>query len=185
MLVTSSTDANGHSTSYTYDDANRVLTETGPDPDGGGPLAAPVTTYTYDDVGNKRTQTDPRGSTTSFAYDAANRLVSETGPDPDGGGPLAAPVTTHAYDPNGNLASTVEPRGNAAVPSPDDFRTTSTYDAAGEVAGDDRPARRGHDEHVRRGREPRLAPGRERPRDRATPTTGPVASSPSPLPTAE
>ena len=132
MLV-STRDANGHATSYGYDDAGRVVTETAPDPDGGGPLAAPVTTYAYDGVGNKVAQTDPRGSTTSFAYDAANRLVSETGPDPDGSGPLAAPVTTHAYDANGNLTSTVEPRGNMPGADPGTFRTTYAYDAAGRL----------------------------------------------------
>ena len=137
--LTSSTDALNRTTSFTYDNANRLLTETAPDPDGAGPLAAPVTTYTYDNVGNKLTETDPRGNTTTFAYDSVNRLVSETGPDPDGGGPLAAPVTTSAYDANGNLASTVEPRGNAAGSNPIDFRTTYTYDAAGRQLNETRP----------------------------------------------
>ena len=131
--LTSTSDALGRVTSYTYDDANRVLTETAPDPDGTGPLAAPVTTSTYDNVGNKLTERDPRGNTTTFAYDGANRLVSTTAPDPDGAGPLSAPVTTHSYDPNGNVVSTVEPRGNVAGANPDDFRTTFTYDAAGRM----------------------------------------------------
>lgn len=131
--LSSTTDANGHTTSYAYDNANRVLSETRPDPDGAGPLAAPVTSYTYDNAGNKLTETDPRGNTTTYAYDNANRLVSSTGPDPDGGGPQPAPVTTYAYDPNGNLASTVEPRGNVSGANPDDYRTTYTYDAAGRL----------------------------------------------------
>jgi RHS repeat-associated protein len=129
--LTSTTDPRGNTTSFTYDDANRTLTETQPDPDGGGPLQAPVTTYTYDDVGNKLTETTPRGHTTTFAYDAANRLISETGPDPDAGGPLTAPVTTHTYDANSNLASTVEPRGNLQGANANDYRTSYTYDAAG------------------------------------------------------
>lgn len=129
----STTDANSHTTSYAYDNANRLLTETAPDPDGTGPLSAPVTTYTYDSAGNKLTETDPRGNTTTFAYDNANQLVSETGPDPDGAGPLTAPVTTYAYDANGNLASTVEPRGNLSGANPADFRTSYTYDAAGRL----------------------------------------------------
>jgi RHS repeat-associated protein len=131
--LTSTTDALGRTTSYSYDAANRVLTETSPDPDGGGPLTAPVTAYTYDDVGNKLTETDPRGNTTRFSYDAANRLVSTTGPDPDGAGPQAAPVTTQTYDANGNLTGTVEPRGNAPGASPDEFRTSFTYDASGRL----------------------------------------------------
>jgi RHS repeat-associated protein len=137
--LTSMSDALGRTTSYTYDHAGRVLTETAPDPDGAGPLAAPVTSYTYDDVGNKLTETDPRGNTTTLAYDGANRLVSTTGPDPDGAGPLTPPVTTQAYDPNGNLASTVEPRGNVTGANPDEYRTTFSYDAAGRMLTETRP----------------------------------------------
>ncbi len=131
--LTSTTDANSHTTSFIYDNANRVLTETRPDPDGAGPLLAPVTTSTYDDAGNRLTQTDPRGNTTTFAYDNANRLLSTTGPDPDGAGALTAPVSTNTYDVNGNLASTVEPRGNVSGANPNDYRTSFTYDAAGRL----------------------------------------------------
>jgi RHS repeat-associated protein len=127
------TDAKGRTTSYAFDDANRVLSETRPDPDGGGPLEAPVTKYTYDDVGNKLSATDPLGRTTTFAYDSANRLVSTTGPDPDGAGSLVAPTTSRTHDPNGNLASIVEPRGNVQGGDPDDFRTRYSYDAAGRL----------------------------------------------------
>jgi len=131
--LTSTTDANGHTTSFAYDNANRLLSETQPDPDGGGPLAAPVTSYTYDQAGNKATETDPRGNVTTYGYDNANRLVSTTGPDPDGTGPEAAPVTSYTYDANGNLASSVEPRGNVQGANPDDYRTSFSYDAAGRV----------------------------------------------------
>src|SRR5919106_3153850 len=126
------TDANGETTTSAYDAANRVISTTGPDPDGSGPLPAPVTTYTYDDAGNRVTETDG-GRTTTYAYDTANRLVSTTGPDPDGAGPLPAPVTANTYDDNGNLASTVEPRGYLAGANPNDFRTSFTYDAAGRL----------------------------------------------------
>ena len=73
------TDANGHTTTYAYDDANRLLSETGPDPDDppGGPLLPPVTSYSYDDAGNK---------------------LTETGPDPDGTGTRGRPVTTYGYN---------------------------------------------------------------------------------------
>ena len=137
--LTSTSDALGRVTSFTYDDANRVISETAPDPDGAGPLTSPVTRFTYDAVGNKLTETNPRGNTTTFAYDGANRLISSTAADPDGGGPLPAPVTTSTYDPNGNVASSVEPRGNVPGASPDDFRTTFTYDAAGRLLTQARP----------------------------------------------
>ena len=131
--LTSTTDANGHATSFAYDNANRLLTETQPDPDGTGPLAAPVTTYTYDNAGNKVTETDPRGNTTTHGYDNANRLASTTAPDPDGAGAQTAPLTTYSYDANGNLASVVEPRGNLGGANPDDYRTSYTQDAAGRL----------------------------------------------------
>jgi RHS repeat-associated protein len=127
------TDANGRTTTSAYDAAGRIVSETRPDPDGAGPLPAPVVTYTYDEVGNKAAQTDALGRTTTFGYDRANRLVSTTGSDPDGSGPLAAPVTTRSYDDNGNVASTVEPRGNVAGANPDAFRTRFAYDAASRL----------------------------------------------------
>lgn len=126
-------DAKGGTSSYVYDDANRVLSETRPDPDGGGPLEAPVTTYIYDDAGNTLSATDPLERTTSFAYDSANRLLATTGPEPDGAGPLVAPTMSRAYDQNGNLASIVEPRGNVQGANPDDHRTRYSYDAAGRL----------------------------------------------------
>jgi RHS repeat-associated protein len=111
------TDAKGRTTTHTYDGANRLLTTTAPD---GG-----VTTYTYDLVGNKATERNPRGNTTTFTYDAANRLASETTP--------TGAKTTYFYDADGNRTRVVGPRGNAPGANPDDFDSTSTYDAAGRA----------------------------------------------------
>jgi YD repeat-containing protein len=52
--------------SYTYDGANRLLTETNP--------LQQVTAYTYDKAGNRQTKTDGSGKVTSYAYDANRRL---------------------------------------------------------------------------------------------------------------
>ncbi len=128
------TDPNGHTTSYTYDNANHLTQITGADPDGAGPLTAPITTFTYDAAGNKVTMVDPRGNvaggnpasyTTSYSYDANNRLASTTTPKGE--------KTTYTYDANGNLASTVDPRGNVQGANPDDYKTTYSYDAAGRL----------------------------------------------------
>jgi RHS repeat-associated protein len=127
-------DANNHTTAYEYDNADHLTRLTQPDPDGAGPLTAPITTYTYDDGGNRITEVNPRGNapggnpgafTTSYTYDANNRLASETTPKGE--------KTTYTYDANGYRSSVVEPRGNVQGANPDDYRTTYTYDAAGRL----------------------------------------------------
>lgn len=125
-------DANSHTTAYTHDAQGRILTVTAPDPDGGGPLAAPVTTYTYDGAGNQLMRTDANNRTTTVAYDAISRRISETGPDPDGGGSQTAPVTTYAYDANGNRTLVTDPNGNATG-TVGDGQTTHGYDRANRL----------------------------------------------------
>jgi RHS repeat-associated protein len=117
------TDANGHATMKAYDGNGNLLSVTGPDPDGAGPLAAPVTSNTYDGSGNVLTRTDPDNHTSTYTYDAANRLSSET--------TASGAKTTYAYDANGDLASITDPRGNVAGGNPTAYTTTFTYDAAG------------------------------------------------------
>lgn len=112
------TDANGNVTTYGYDAANRLITVTAPDPDEGGPLAAPVTRYTYDPVGNLASREDANQRTTSYEYDAADRLIRATHP--------LNRVWTYAYDANGNLTQVVDANGNA-TPQAGDGQTTHTY----------------------------------------------------------
>lgn len=146
-------------TSYTYDAAGHVLTETDP--------LGHTTTYTYDSAGNQTSVTDPKNHTTTTAYDAANRATSVTAPD---GGVTSytydavgnrvtetdpnnhtttyaynadneqtsvttpkGEVTTSTYDASGNLIKTVDPRGNVSGANPNDYATTYTYDAAGRL----------------------------------------------------
>ena len=45
---------------------------TQPDPDGTGPLATPVTSYTYDPLNRLSNIADPLGGSTSFTYDTAS-----------------------------------------------------------------------------------------------------------------
>jgi YD repeat-containing protein len=131
---TSTTDANGHTTTYGYDNANHLIQITEADPDGTGPLEAPVTKYTYDAAGNRVTMIGPRGNcsgcnaaayTTTYTYDLNNRLAASTTPKGE--------KTSYSYDANGNLAAVVDPRGNVQGANPDDYKTTYTYDAAGRL----------------------------------------------------
>src|SRR6516162_5565662 len=76
--VLTTTDARGNVTTNGYDSFSRLMQTTGPDPDGPGPLAAPVTTYAYDPAGNLIRMVDPLQHATLYAYDARKRLGSIT-----------------------------------------------------------------------------------------------------------
>jgi RHS repeat-associated protein len=83
-LTQTETDAGGTTTTtYTYDDNDRLLTETAI---GADPLA---NTYTYDDNGNTLTRSDG-ASTTTYTYDSRNRLSD-----------LNAGQVTYVYDASG------------------------------------------------------------------------------------
>ena len=94
---------------YQYDELNRLVQVTEPDPDGAGALTAPVTQFGYDLVGNRTQVTDALGRVTTFEYDARNRLTQITDPDPDGAGALAAPVTRYTYDAANNQTAIIDP----------------------------------------------------------------------------
>jgi YD repeat-containing protein len=101
-MVTSYTDELSHVTTYSYDALNRPTSVTQADPDGGGYMASPVTSYTYDEANNRLTQTDPLSKTTDFEYGDRNWRQKDTAPDPDGGGSLGRPETTYTYDSRSN-----------------------------------------------------------------------------------
>jgi RHS repeat-associated protein len=64
------TDANNGVTRFSYDRANRLLSETNP--------INQATTYTYDAAGNRKTKLDGNGKTTTYSYDANRRLKTVT-----------------------------------------------------------------------------------------------------------
>jgi RHS repeat-associated protein len=109
--VTSATDELGRVTSFTFDNLDRLTSTTQPDPDGAGPLTAPMTSFTYNAVSDVLTQTDPLGRVASFNYDVLDRLTQTTLPDPDGAGPLTSPVHTRAYNAASDLTSTTDSLG--------------------------------------------------------------------------
>ena len=153
-VLTAEIDELGRRTEYEYDFLGRMVLVRLPDPDGEGPLSAPVTRYWYDDTTDTVTITDPLGNVTVETYDADDRLVQSLLPDPDGEGPLAAPVAGFTYDTEDNLTSAVDPLGRVTsytydaldrltqvtLPDPDGEgplsapTTVTTYDAAGNVS---------------------------------------------------
>jgi len=62
-----STDPNGYTTDYTYNDFGDLLQTDSPD--------SGTTTYTYDDAGNRTSATDVRNVTANYSHDALNRLT--------------------------------------------------------------------------------------------------------------
>ncbi len=118
------TDDTGNQTTYAYDTWNNLTSVTGADPDGTGPLTAPVTSFvndafgrrtritdpesgitrfTYDDMGNLLTLTDPENNTTSYAYDGMGRITIDTNQLSD--------TRSFQYSSEGNLARKVDRNG--------------------------------------------------------------------------
>lgn len=100
--LTSSVSPNGITTSYTYDDLNRVLTE---DADS---AAGTEITYVYDTctngVGRLCSATVNSGAVTEYTYDPLGRVSEETKTIDS-----VEYVTGYEYDRRGNLASVIYP----------------------------------------------------------------------------
>ncbi|MCB1887980.1 MAG: RHS repeat-associated core domain-containing protein [Rhodocyclaceae bacterium] len=88
-----------HSTTYAYDELQRLVGETRTQR---GSPETRETAYTYDAVANRRqrTQTNSAGTvTTDYGYDANDRLTTETTTDALG----AVSTSSYTWDDNGNL----------------------------------------------------------------------------------
>jgi len=72
--VSSRTDANGKTTQYGYDALGRLTSVTDATP------LHHVTSYAYDEIGNRITQTDASQHATSYAYDQRGRRIQRTLP---------------------------------------------------------------------------------------------------------
>ena len=103
-------------TDYTYDSLGTLLlTVTGADPDGSGPLGRPTTIYAYDADRQLSSVTAPDGGVTSCVRDQLGRVTEIDEPDPDGSGPLARPTIGYGYDAAGNVHTVTDPLGNVTT----------------------------------------------------------------------
>jgi RHS repeat-associated protein len=102
--------ADSQTTTYSYDDLNRLVLTLYPD--------GFNETRTYDNVGNLLSRKDPNGKTVSYSYDALNRLGNVTYSD--------GTRASYTYDMNGNMLS-LSYLGNSA---------TFTYDSRNREASE-------------------------------------------------
>jgi RHS repeat-associated protein len=116
------TDPLAHSTYQTYDDHYRLTSQTDP---GGF-----VTSYTYDSVGNRSGTTDANNTTSTLAYDSRGNVLSTT----DG----EAHTSYKAYDSQDNLTAARDAR--SASSTDDTYKTSYTYDSAGNKLSETSPA---------------------------------------------
>jgi RHS repeat-associated protein len=120
---TTVTDANGHTTTSTYDASDRVIEVDMPAAGGGL-----VSTFTYyDGLGRKIQQTDEAGVNTTYSYDFRGLLTSVT----LASGTSQQATTTYQYDEAGNEINQTDANGNT---------TTFLYDALGHRLGRTLPA---------------------------------------------
>jgi RHS repeat-associated protein len=106
--LTSVTDGDSHTTSYSYDAAGEQTSVTQPN--------GSVQTTSYDGAGRKQFSYDGNNQQTYFSYDAAGRLVYTSDP--------LGRATQYGYDTAGQLITKTDPSGRI---------TTNNYDAAGEL----------------------------------------------------
>ncbi|MEM1158968.1 MAG: TIGR02594 family protein [Verrucomicrobiota bacterium] len=118
------TDPEGNTTSFDYDERNRLVKVTYAD-----------TSYkqlVYDAAGNKISETDENGNITLYEYDALRRLVKQAR-DMDGNGTISTGdlVTEMAYNGVGSKTSQKDAEGN---------ETTFEYDALQRLVKQTAPA---------------------------------------------
>jgi RHS repeat-associated protein len=118
-----SSNANGVSVDYTYDDLDRIESVVD------NRLAGGTTTYSHDAVGNTLGITLPNGVQTAYAYDS---LYRATQVNHSGGGALASYAQT--LDPTGRRLSVAEHNGRAVNYSYDALYRLTSETVAGDPA---------------------------------------------------
>ncbi|MGW5780497.1 LamG-like jellyroll fold domain-containing protein [Streptomyces sp. NPDC003863] len=137
-LALSTTDENGDTMDFGYDEEDRQTSVTEPAVDAeqnGGPAVSirPVSLTGYNTFGEKTENSDPLGNVTVMAYDGEGRETSTTLPSYTSPG-ASAPVTAtswNEYDALGRLTAEVDELGN---------RTSYTYTQHGEAASTTEPS---------------------------------------------
>src|SRR5262249_3501980 len=96
--------ASAHTWGYGYDGEDRVLSTSAPAPQTGG--SALVTSYSYDNVGNRTVVTDANGNLTRYGYDVRGSLaeVDQSATQADPNNDSSKIVTSYTYDNLGNLS---------------------------------------------------------------------------------
>ncbi|MBP2322765.1 RHS repeat-associated protein [Kibdelosporangium banguiense] len=129
------TDAYKHPVTFTYDAANRLVTQqekvSGPDegnPNDPGPLNWIEISFGYDAAGNRTRATDGRGNATFTTFNALNLPESVIEPATRAHPDLADRAWTTSYDARGAAVRLTAPGGVVR---------TRTYDAGGRMVAED------------------------------------------------
>jgi YD repeat-containing protein len=112
---------------------DHLVEVTQPDPDGGGGLTSPVSTWEYDAAGQLLVATDALGRETTYEYDNLGRTTKVTQPDPDGGSSQLAAWTVYTYDAVGNVLTMTDRLSHTTTYAYDNlYRLTSVTNANSE-----------------------------------------------------
>ncbi|WP_158619010.1 DNRLRE domain-containing protein [Micromonospora sp. M71_S20] len=124
--VTTVTDADQKVTQQNYDTFGRPLDTIVPVKQSEGRfITTPAPTYDQND--NVLQSYAPNGAVSTALYDEADQIIHTLAPVDVAGDPQRK--TSFTYDKVGNLLTTIEPKGNLTPDVPDDYVTTTTYDA--------------------------------------------------------
>ncbi|SFT04974.1 DNRLRE domain-containing protein [Marininema halotolerans] len=122
------TDAEGVTSTMTYDGFLRPLTQTMPK-EKGKTITIPAPTYDAND--NVLVETSPNKAKVTYTYNKNDWVTSALLPaDKDGG---AERKVTYSYDDAGNLIKETAPKGNATPEDADDFATKYVYDQLNRI----------------------------------------------------
>lgn len=131
--VTSETDPNGGTTTYTVDASGNVLSTTDP--------LGRTTSATYNSFNEPLTKTDGNGVTTTYTYDANGNLLTVSTPLLNTQGTtIATQTTTDCYYGETSCGAPAGPAGEIySTTDPDGYTTTYTYDAYGDQTSSTNP----------------------------------------------